>query len=147
MIVAVVEESRCNCLCLAEGVLDLISKKWSLLVINALGNHKVLRYKELMGELGDVSPKSLADTLTRLCEEKLIRKEYFAEIPPRVQYSLTEEGKRLRAAMQPLLRWALSRKGSSVKCVPRYRKAKAHVLDEGNRHFSHESTGMCDLKD
>jgi len=55
-----VKESDCNCLCFIEGTLDTISKKWSLLVINVLGNHQVLRYSELMEELKGISPKSLA---------------------------------------------------------------------------------------
>jgi hypothetical protein len=39
-----VEESACNCLCFAEGTLDAISKKWTLLIINALGNHETSRH-------------------------------------------------------------------------------------------------------
>jgi len=125
-----VKESRCNCLCFAEGVTDVISKKWSLLVINALGNHQVLRYSELMKELCGISPKALADTLTQLCKDGLVWKESFAEIPPRVQYSLTEEGKQFREAMEPLLRWALNRhKKTTTSCIRRYKRAPAHVLE------------------
>jgi len=128
-----VEESRCNCLCFAEGALDVISKKWSLLVINALGNHQVLRYNELMKELGGISPKSLADTLAQLCKEGLVLKEPFAEIPPRVQYSLTEGGKELRKAVKPLLQWALNRNNDPRNgCVPRYKQAKAHLLERNS---------------
>jgi len=124
-----VKESRCNCLCFVEGTIDTISKKWSLLVINALGNHQVLRYSELMNELKGISPKSLADTLAQLHRQGLIRREQVAEIPPRVQYSLTDEGKQLRKAIQPLLEWALTRRSNALaKCMPKYKKARAHIL-------------------
>ena len=83
-----VEESVCNCLCFAEGTLDTISRKWTLLVINALGNHETLRYTELMSELEGISPKSLADTLAEMCKQGLVQREAVAEIPPRVQYYL-----------------------------------------------------------
>ena len=123
------KERRCNCLCFAAGAVDVISKKWSLLVINALGNHQVLRYSELMKELGAISPKSLADVLAQLCGEMLIKKESFAEIPPRVEYSLTEDGKELRKAIQPLLRWAMTRRrGLPASCVGEYKRAGAHIL-------------------
>jgi len=123
-----VEESGCNCLCFAEGTLDTISKKWTLLVINALGNHETLRYTELMSELGGISPKSLADTLAELCKQGLAQREAIAEIPPRVQYKLTNDGKQLRKAIDPLLQWALTRANASGKCSSRYKNAKAHLL-------------------
>jgi len=123
-----VEDSSCNCLCFVEGTLDTISKKWSLLVINALGNHQVLRYSELMNELKGISPKSLADTLAELCRQGLVRREPLAEIPPRVQYYLTKEGKQLRKAIDPLLQWALARAKVSGKCFPGYKNVNAHLL-------------------
>jgi DNA-binding HxlR family transcriptional regulator len=123
-----VQESVCNCLCFAEGALDAISKKWTLLVINALGNHETLRYTELMKELEGISPKSLADTLAELCKQGLVQREAIAEIPPRVQYYLTKDGKQLRKAIHPLLQWALTRTNASGKCSSRYKNAKAHLL-------------------
>jgi DNA-binding HxlR family transcriptional regulator len=123
-----VEESTCNCLCFVEGTLDVISKKWSLLVINALGNHQTLRYTELMSELERVSPKSLADTLAELCKQGLVRRESLAEIPPRVQYYLTKDGEQLRKAIDTLLQWAITRAGMPRKCSPRYKDVKAHLF-------------------
>jgi DNA-binding HxlR family transcriptional regulator len=123
-----VEESACNCLCFVEGTLDTISKKWTLLIINALGNHETLRYTQLMSELEGISPKSLADTLAELCKQGLVQREAIAEIPPRVQYHLTKDGKQLRKAIRPLLQWALTKTNASGKCSPRYKNAKAHLL-------------------
>ena len=124
-----VQESTCNCLCFVEGTLDAISKKWALLVINALGNHQTLRYSELMSELEGISPKSLADTLAELCRQGLVRREPLAEIPPRVQYYLTRDGKQLRKAIDPLLQWALTRGRLPGKCSSRYKNVTAHLLE------------------
>ncbi len=128
-----VQESTCNCLCFVKGTLDAISKKWTLLVINALGNHETLRYSELMSELEGISPKSLADTLAELCRQGLVRREPLAEMPPRVQYYLTRDGKQLRKAIDPLLQWALARAEISGKCSPGYKNVRAHLLKRTER--------------
>jgi DNA-binding HxlR family transcriptional regulator len=75
------------CLCPLEGVIDIVSKKWTLLIINSLGNHDKLRFNQLMKELDGVSPKTLSDTLKVLEKENLIKRDTFKEIPPRVEYS------------------------------------------------------------
>jgi len=94
------------CLCPLQGIIDIISKKWALLIIATIGNHQKLRYNELRKKLGDISPKTLADRLKELEGEGLIKREAFAEIPPRVEYSLTNRGEELRKAMMPLMKWA-----------------------------------------
>lgn len=114
------------CYCPLEGVIDVISKKWALLVINAIGNHGHLRFTELMQELHGISPKTLADTLKQLQQEQLLNREAFPEIPPRVEYSLTENGQGLREAVVPLLRWAATRHGSQRACACAYKKTPAH---------------------
>jgi DNA-binding HxlR family transcriptional regulator len=92
----------------------MISKKWALLIINEIGNHGRIRYNELQKELGRISPKTLADTLKGLRTENLIDRETFNEIPPRVDYTLTKQGIKLREAIIPLLKWAISKKGTVV---------------------------------
>lgn len=102
------------CLCPLEGVIDIISKKWALLIINEIGNHKRIRYNDLMKEIEGISPKTLADTLKELAKYKLVKREAFNEIPPRVDYTLTEDGQELREAIIPILQWALTKKGTVV---------------------------------
>lgn len=106
------KDSNVVCLCPLEGIIDTISKKWALLIINEIGNHGHLRYNDLMKELNSISPKSLADMLKDLQVEGLIEREAFNEIPPRVEYGLTKEGKKLRDAIIPLLQWALAKKST-----------------------------------
>jgi len=67
-----------------------------------------------MKELQGISPKTLADTLKDLRKHNLVKREPFNEIPPRVDYTLTKDGEQLREAIVPLLRWALSKKGTVV---------------------------------
>src|SRR3972149_11863424 len=93
------------CLCSIEGIMGILSKKWALLIISAIGNNRKLRYSELEKKLGEISPKSIADRLKELESASLIKRETFAEIPPRVESSLTKEGAELRNAVMPLIKW------------------------------------------
>jgi DNA-binding HxlR family transcriptional regulator len=121
-------KSELVCYCPLEGVIDVISKKWTLLIINAIGNYGRLRFSRLMEELHGISPKTLADTLKQLQNEQLLKRESFAEIPPRVEYSLTSDGKRLREAIMPILTWAAARKNSKKKCSKTYCKMPGHRI-------------------
>jgi DNA-binding HxlR family transcriptional regulator len=103
------EDSETLCVCAFGGILTTISKKWALLIINKLGVSGRLRFTNLMSELEGISPRTLSETLKELQEEQLIERESFSEIPPRVEYFLTEDGSELRKAIVPLLRWASDR--------------------------------------
>ena len=106
--------SNAICLCPLEGIIDVISKKWALLIINEIGNHKRIRYNDLMKEIEGIAPKTLADMLKELKKYDLVKREPFNEIPPRVDYTLTKDGEQLREAIIPILRWAISKKGTVV---------------------------------
>jgi DNA-binding HxlR family transcriptional regulator len=109
-------ESKLIDTCPIQGVVDIVSKKWSLLVVAVLGNTEKMRYGEIMEELRGISPKTLADTLKQLQMSKVVERKAYNEIPPRVEYSLTEDGERLRSAILPLIRWAVDR-SSDKDCV------------------------------
>jgi DNA-binding HxlR family transcriptional regulator len=131
------EESAWICLCPLEGVIDTISKKWALLIVNVLGNSGRLRFNELMSGLQGISPKTLTDTLLLLREEGLVQREAFAEIPPRVEYSLTEDGNELLTAIRPLLRWAARRENfTGDTCSPCCGKGPGHHTKKGRRTAS-----------
>jgi DNA-binding HxlR family transcriptional regulator len=97
------------CLCPLEGIITTISKKWAIFIISILGHHGRLRFNDLMNTLGGISPKSLTDLLKELRKEGLIQREAFSEIPPRVEYFLTDDGKQLCEAIVPLIQWAEKR--------------------------------------
>jgi DNA-binding HxlR family transcriptional regulator len=100
------KDSKGICLCPLKGIITTISKKWAILIISALGHHDRLRFNDLMSLLGGISPKSLTDLLKELQKEGLIQREAFSEIPPRVEYFLTDDGKQLCEAIIPLIQWA-----------------------------------------
>jgi DNA-binding HxlR family transcriptional regulator len=113
------KESDVTCFCPLEGIMDIISRKWAILVINAIGTYGKLRFNRLMEELHGISPKTLSDRLKELQAEGLIEREFFAEIPPRVEYSLTKDGTKLRESIIPLLKWTIKRNitsGHAVNC-------------------------------
>jgi len=123
------EESCCVCLCPLEGVIDVIAKKWALLIVNAIGNCGKLRFNNLMGELGSVSPKTLSDTLKDLQEEGLITRQSFSEIPPRVEYSLTHDGAELRKSIIPLIEWAATRENKNgERCASMHKRIPTHKI-------------------
>jgi DNA-binding HxlR family transcriptional regulator len=103
------KESNHICLCPLEGIINIIAKKWAILVISIIGHHEKIRFNDIMQRLDGISPKTLTDVLKDLKKENLIHRESFAEIPPRVEYSLTEDGKQLCEAVLPLIRWAEKR--------------------------------------
>jgi len=126
-------ENEVVCYCPLEGIIDVISKKWALLIINAIGNYGSLRFSRISEELQGISPKTLADTLKQLQSEGLLKRESFAEIPPRVEYSLTEDGRGLREAVVPILIWAAKRQGSKRKrCSVACKEMPAHRIRNGN---------------
>jgi DNA-binding HxlR family transcriptional regulator len=97
------------CLCPLEGIINIIAKKWAILVISIIGHHEKIRFNDIMQRLDGISPKTLTDVLKGLQKENLIHRESFPEIPPRVEYSLTDDGKQLCEAVLPLIRWAEKR--------------------------------------
>ncbi len=77
-----------------------------------------------------ISPKTLSDTLKDLEAEGLIKRESFAEIPPRVEYTLTEDGNDLREAIIPLLRWTATRSPNKYKCSSLCERIPDHIIKE-----------------
>ncbi len=111
-------ESKGNVLfnCPVQGIADVISRKWSLLLVAVVGSKDSMRYKEIMDSLQGVSPKSLSDSLGYLTKAGILERRAYSEIPPRVEYSLTEEGIRLRRAVLPIIEWAIEN-ASEKDCI------------------------------
>ena len=112
------EESNCKdkseCLCPARGVIDIVSKKWTICIVSHLDIDIPFRYNDLKKKIGSISPKSLSDTLKLLENEGLIKRNVYPETPPRVEYLLTEEGRDLKKAILPLVRWIQEREDRSL---------------------------------
>lgn len=106
-------ESRTDvpaCFCRLEGVVDLLSRKYAIQVVCAVAHLGTARYGALEAAFGgDVSSSTLSTRLEDLTEAELLEREQYDEIPPRVEYTLTEDGEALAGHLEPLLRWAEER--------------------------------------
>lgn len=93
---------------LIRDALSLLSSKWSVDVLLALGDG-ARRYHELLGDLEPISEKVLTQTLRATERDGLIARHVHAEVPPRVEYALTPLGATLAAPMRALGSWSLAR--------------------------------------
>ncbi|WP_234745002.1 winged helix-turn-helix transcriptional regulator [Burkholderia sp. WTPI3] len=91
--------------CPIRDVLDRIGDQWSLLVLEALSGG-TLRFNELGCAIGDVSKQMLSRTLKRLEQDGFVSRTLYAEVPPRVEYALTELGQSFLTPMHAMIRWA-----------------------------------------
>ncbi len=100
------ETSEDACYCPIEGIINIVSRKYALAVVALVGNHGTIRFNEVLGHHGAIGPRTLSKRLKELEGAGILNRRAFAEIPPRVEYSLTARGVNLREAMKPLLQWA-----------------------------------------
>ncbi len=96
--------SLCPCPC--EGIIEIIGKKWTLCIITTIKNDTKIRFNKIQKMLEGISPKTLSETLRQLEAAGIVKREIFAEIPPRVEYSLTQAGGKLFDAIAPLMIWS-----------------------------------------
>ena len=92
--------------CPIRNVLSRVGDKWSMLVLFTLENNGCQRFKELQRNIPDISQKMLTATRKMLEADGLGKREAYPEIPPRVEYSLSEKGKSLLPLINNLLTWA-----------------------------------------
>lgn len=98
-----------RCYCRLGGTIDLLSRKYAIQLICGIGLLEPVRYGEIEAAFGDVSSSTLSTRLDELTQAGLLDREQYDEIPPRVEYRLTEDGAELRALLEPLLEWVESR--------------------------------------
>lgn len=106
--------------CPIRNVLSRIGDKWSMLVIFTLENNCCLRFKELQRCIPDISQKMLTSTLKTLEADGLVLRKAFPEVPPRVEYSLTDKGKSLLPHIDGLLSWAMDNMGDIMEQRKRF---------------------------
>ena len=91
--------------CPVETTLSLIGNKWQVLTLRDLSLNGTMRFKELQRSIGKVSQKVLTSNLRTMEETGLVRREVFAEVPPRVEYSLTDLGQTLKPVLDAMWAW------------------------------------------
>ena len=94
-----------NCSAMSD-VLNRIGDKWSVMVVGMLGRSGTLRFNELKRMINGVSQRMLTLTLRNLERDGLVTRTIYPEVPPRVEYSLTELGKTLQGPISALWDWS-----------------------------------------
>lgn len=94
--------------CPVRNVIDRLGDKWSVLVLMLLEESKVLRFNEIYGYIQTISQKMLAVTLKSLEADGLVKRTVYPQIPPKVEYELTERGRSLLPHLHQLVGWANS---------------------------------------
>lgn len=92
--------------------MDLLSRKCAIQVVCVVGALQPARYSDVEAAFGDVSSSTLSARLRDLTEAGVLERRQYDEIPPRVEYTLTDDGEELCNLLEPLLRWVEARDAS-----------------------------------
>ena len=92
--------------CHAREMLVRVGDKWSVYVINVLGNAGTLRFNELRSQVDGISQRMLTVTLRGMERDGLVKRTVYPEVPPRVEYELTKLGGTLRQLVRGLVQWS-----------------------------------------
>jgi len=90
--------------CGVTNALKVIGSKWTILILRDLCEEKK-RFGELQRSLEGISPRTLSQRLQDLEQQGIVSKTVFAEVPPRVEYALTEKGRSLKSIISQIRRW------------------------------------------
>ena len=95
--------------CPIRQVVSRFGDKWSLLVLYTINESEsgVMRFNELRRFMTDCSQKMLSQTLKNLEQSHLVHRKVYPEVPPRVEYTLTDLGKSLMPSIQSILKWSV----------------------------------------
>jgi DNA-binding HxlR family transcriptional regulator len=105
--------------CEIRDLLDRLADKWSLLVVELLGDG-TRRFSELRRQIDGISQRMLTLTLRQLERDGLVTRTVFPVVPPRVDYELTDLGAGLLAAVEPLVAWTRAHRDEIATARLRY---------------------------
>lgn len=103
---AMLDSQQCPDCKRINEVLSRVGDRWSMLVVISLAQYGTLRFNELKRNLG-ISQRMLSLTLKQLERDGLVNRTYYATIPPKVEYNLTDMGQSFREPVSALGHWAL----------------------------------------
>lgn len=86
--------------------LSLINGKYKMTILYALANFEIVRFNEMKKYIGKISYKTLSSALKELESDGLVRRREYPQIPPKVEYSLTERGRTLIPVLDLMCDWA-----------------------------------------
>lgn len=93
-------------ICTLEPILEKIRGKWKLSIIHNLNQIDAIRYSDLFRLIPEISQKVLTSQLRSLEKDGLVTRKIYPEVPPKVEYSLTEKGLSLCPVLSLLAEWA-----------------------------------------
>lgn len=93
--------------CPVRNIISRFSGKWAMLILCVLSENEATRFNSINKAIPDISPKVLTETLKSLEADGLVSRKHYAEIPPKVEYSLTDLGKSLIPIIDSLISWTL----------------------------------------
>ncbi|MEH0153781.1 helix-turn-helix domain-containing protein [Limibacter armeniacum] len=92
--------------CPGRYILERLSDKWTMLVILMLKENEVRRFSELQKSIGEISHKMLATTLKKLEASGLVERKVYPQVPPKVEYRLSNLGRSLFPLIKQLVEWS-----------------------------------------
>jgi Predicted transcriptional regulators len=101
--------------CPIRNILNRFGDKWSILVLDMLHTNGTMRFRDLDREIEDISQRMLTVTLRSLEADGLIHRKTYPEVPPRVEYSLSDRGNGLMPHIQSLVTWSLENMSDILK--------------------------------
>ena len=106
--------------CPVETTLTLISDKWKVLILRDLLLHGTMRFGELKKSIGHVTQKVLTAQLRDMEAKGLLTRKVYAEVPPRVEYTLTATGYSLRPILDSMVAWGTDyqKQSGGAPCDP-----------------------------
>lgn len=93
--------------CPACEIIDRFGDKWSLRILYLLHQKGTLRFHELLKNTPNISQKMLSTALKKLEADKLVSRKVYPEIPPKVEYCITDLGESLMEPLNGIINWAL----------------------------------------
>lgn len=116
--------------CASHQAIARLADKWTLLIIYALAQG-TKRYSELQRQIRGISPKMLTQTLRSLEEHGYAEREIFPEVPPRVEYSLTELGVTFLQPLAVFFEWAQEHQEELIRIRARNTRRAKRMVDAG----------------
>lgn len=125
-----------NCHAMSD-VLNRIGDKWSVMVVGMIARHGTLRFNELKRLINGVSQRMLTLTLRNLERDGLVTRTIYPEVPPRVEYSLTELGKTLQGPIDALWNWSAENHESIIDARAIYDAREQAVAEAAPRRLAY----------
>ncbi|MEV4766472.1 helix-turn-helix domain-containing protein [Micromonospora chokoriensis] len=125
-------------ICGIDTAMEVIGGKWKVLILWALHEHPQRRFGELRRLLPGITEKVLTSHLREMETDGVVRRVSYDEVPPHVEYSLTEDGVRLNDALEPLAAWGRQRSDPGAAGADR---AGIVARDDSDRAPEHLRTG------